>query len=78
MTPGEMMTTEVMRSIGGVLKKTARAYGTCTCGHRLSEYALVHRGLESAVAVTPYWSAPWKSQVVLDISIYEAVLTSTV
>ena len=61
MIPEEMQKTELVSSIGAVIKTPVGVEYTCTSGNRLLDYALVDRRLASVVQVEPYWAVPWKS-----------------
>ena len=61
MTPDEMQKTDLLSSIGAVIKTPVGVEYTCTSGNRLLDCALVDRRLASVVQVEPYWAVPWKS-----------------
>ena len=58
MTPEEMQKTELVSSIGAVIKTLVGVEYTCTSGNRLLDSALVDRRLASMVQVKPYWAVP--------------------
>ena len=75
MTPEEMQKTELVSSIGAVIKTFVGVEYTCTSGNRLLDYALVDRRLASVVQVEPYWAVPWKSHVALEVTVCRAPRT---
>ena len=57
-TSEEMERTEMVGSIGAVIKTPTDVKFTCSSCNRLLDYALVVRRLESVVTVEPCWSGP--------------------
>ena len=68
MIPGETEKTEMMGSIGAVIKTPSGVESSCSSGNRLLDHALVDR----VVTVEPCWTVPWNAHVALGISILEA------
>ena len=58
MTPEEMQKTEMMGSMGAVIKTPLGVEFSCSSGNRLLDYALVDRRLESVVVVESFWAVP--------------------
>ena len=74
----EMEKTEMMGSIGEVMKTPAGVELTCSSGTRFLDYAFVDRRLECVVTVEPFLSVPWKSDAALEIHIIRAPRSHTV
>ena len=62
MAPEEMRKTELMGSTGAVMKTPLGVEFSCSSGHKLMDYALVDRSLESVVKVKSFWAVPWMSR----------------
>ena len=73
MIPGKTEKTEMMGSIGAVIKTPSGVESSCSSGNRLLDHALVDR----VVTVEACWAVPWNSHVALGISILKATRTHT-
>ena len=69
--------TELVSSIGAVIKTPVGVEYTYTSENRLLDHAMVDRRLASVVQVEPFWTVPWESHIALEVTVCRAPRTHT-